>query len=187
MTAQPNGLVRTFDVDETGRRQPGGQTRRVDRVVGVALVVGLQLVAGQAVAGHQRRAGPQHAGDLREQPILEFVRRDVMQHGEARRAGEPVVGIGERRRVAVHDLHRRNLGEAVDQHRRELVVDLDRREPRHRLAQNVGGGAVSGSDLEHVVAEVDVTQRPRKDDVSDHLPPFVAAAVLVRFVHDRSI
>jgi hypothetical protein len=45
------------------------------------------------------------------------------------------------RRVAVHDLHRGNLGEAVDQH-----------------------------DLEHVVAEVDIAQRPRQG-----------------FVHDRSL
>ena len=146
-------------------------------------MVGLQLVAGQAVAGHQRSAGPQHPGNLGEQPILELVGRHVMQHREARRAGEPGVGIGERRRVAAHDLHRGNVGETVGQHGRQLVVDLDRRQLRHRLAENVGGGAVSGPDFEDVLTEVDVAQCPRKDDLPDRLPPFVAAAMLMCFVH----
>jgi hypothetical protein len=150
-------------------------------------VVSLQLIAGQAVAGHERAAGPQYPGDLREQSVLKLVRLDVVQHREARSAGEAVVGIWKRRGVAADDLYRRHVREAVRQHGRELVVDLDRGEPRRRLAQHVGRCAVPGADLEHVVTEVGLAQCPGQDDFSDRLSPFVAAASLVRFVHECSV
>jgi len=87
----------------------------------------------------------------------------------------------------VNDLYGRHIREAVHQHGRELVVDLDRGEPRHRLAKHVGGCAVTGSDLKHVVTEIGLAQRPGQDDLSYRLPPFVAAACLMRFVHETSL
>ncbi len=127
-------------------------------------MVGRELVAAQAVAGDQRGAGPQHTGDLGEQPILQCDRRDMVQHRETRGAGEPV----RRRsgRTVASPLTISTDGTSANrsrQHRGELVIDLDRRQPRHRLAEHVGGGAVAGPDLEHVVAEVGVAERPRQD------------------------
>ena len=55
------------------------------------------------------------------------------------------------------------------------------------LAEHIGRRAVARSDLEHVVAQVDLTNRPGEDDVAHHPPPLVAATRLVRFVHGRTV
>ena len=121
-------------------------------------MVGFEVGTGQAVAGDESAAGPQDAEDLGQELVLERGRRDVVQHGERRRAAEATVGEVERGRVADDDLDRVVGREPFDEHGGQFLVDLDRSQLRQRLAQHVGGGAVSGADLEDVVAQVHIAQ-----------------------------
>ena len=86
----------------------------------------------------------------------------------------------DRGRVALDDVHVR-AGQPVGEPGCEFGIDLDRRQVCHPLAQDIRRGAVAGTDLDDVVAQIGVSQRPRQDHVAHHGAPFVAGTCAAMF------
>ena len=90
--------------------KPAASSRRpnvsgFDRRVRVAEMDQPEEEGADAVEAGEDAAGPQHPPRLRQQPVLQRRRRDVVQHRERHHAGERAVRERHRRPVAVDDAH----------------------------------------------------------------------------------
>src|SRR5215470_8030215 len=145
---------------ESGRLQTATYGIRIDRVINVSLMVCLEVGARQVVTGNKHASWSQDASHLAEEEILKGHGWHVVKHGETRGAAEAVAGEIERSRVSLDDDDVIVACEPVGQHGRELGVDLNGRQLRHQVCEGISRCAVAGADLQDVVAEVDVPQRP---------------------------
>ena len=97
----------TSGPDHPGRLEPPRQRVRVDQVQRVPDVDQLEHEAvAEAVGAGERASGAEHPRDLRERPVLEVERRDVVEHREAQHAREAPVRIRQPGRVALGDRDR---------------------------------------------------------------------------------
>ena len=92
---------------ETRGLQPPPERAGIDRRVRVAEMDEPEEKGVDAVEAGEDAAGPQHPPSLRQQPVLQRRRRDVVQHRERHDAGEGAVRERHRRPVAMDDAHAR--------------------------------------------------------------------------------
>lgn len=85
---------------EAGRLQEYEQSSGIHRVVGIPLVELVELLAGEAVRAHQHPAGAKQTVDRAEDLELRVCSRDVVEHREAAKRVEGLIGEGTMRRVA---------------------------------------------------------------------------------------
>ena len=115
--------------------------------------------------------------DLGEEPVLELDRGDVVEHGQTHGTGEPVgrqAGVG---RIGADHLDV-GPGEPLAQRGGEVTVDLDRGQGLRPVPEDVGGETGTGTDLQHVLAELHPIQDPRDDPPLDGAGPFGARTQL---------
>ena len=90
--AEPVAVAVDDRVVEAGGPETVGETLRVDRLEDVTVVQGSARRGVFAVRAEEQAAGTEYAGDLGERPVLQVAPGDVVEHREARRCGELVVG-----------------------------------------------------------------------------------------------
>jgi hypothetical protein len=116
--------------------------------------------AVDAVCTCEDSARSQNSVDVRQQPILQLRRRDVVKHGEANRSINALSLKRHRRGIPAKDVYipaPHTTAEEV----RKFAVDFNTRELLHAVLQDFGCGSVSGTDLENIGADVQAVNRPR--------------------------
>jgi hypothetical protein len=165
------------DVGKTSGSKSGfqcGRIERYERVVDVSLP---DTVSVKGVRCYKAAAGSQHSVQFAEQLILRRLRRHVVQHRETSSGRESIVWQWQLCAVTPDDLDI-GIGEADFQVGGKIGVDLNCRDGGHPVAQKVGGLTRAGSDLEHVIAQVDGRLKPREQVGMQGVGPFGAGEIL---------
>jgi hypothetical protein len=105
----------------------------------------------------------------------------VVQHREADDRGEPAVGKRQLRSVALHDVGA--PAELLAQQPNRRLVDLHGGQVGDQRAERPGRGTEAGTDLQHVVTEVDTGERaghPRGDGAVAQFEQLADTAVVAR-------
>ena len=144
-------------VTEADRLEPCAELIGRERHEHVVVMAGADDVEVDGIGAEEDPTGSQHAAHLGEDAVLRFGRWDVMQHPEAGGRGEPLTGQTSVRGVAVHDIDVR-VRHSRRECRIQIVVELDRRDVRCTLPEEVGRQPRAGTDFDDVVAEVEFNQ-----------------------------
>lgn len=105
-----------------------------------------------------------------EEPVLDGLRRHVVEHREGRGGGESVRRQARVRRIGVDDLDVRAC-KTRREGSGELGIDLDRCQARHPLAEEVRREPRARTDFEDIVAQAGHRLEPGQQVFSQHLRP----------------
>lgn len=135
----------------------------------------VEFGAGDAVRADQQPGGPQHPPEFAEQGVLQVAARHVVQRGERGHGGE---AAGRQRQIGAVGVQYIDVApdETFREPAGEVTVHLDGGEPGNQAAQHVGGQPGPRADLQHVVPQVPVADRPRQDLLADDRGPLRARA-----------
>jgi hypothetical protein len=151
-----------------------GGIERYERVADVSLP---DTISVKRVGCYKAAAGSQHSMKFAEQLILRRLRSHVMQHREASSGRESIVWQWQLGAVTPDDLDI-GIGKAESQVGGKIGVDLNCRDGGHAVAQKVGGQTWPGSDLQHVIAQLDGRLQPREQVGLQGVSPFGAGEIL---------
>src|SRR6478736_773899 len=148
---------------------------------------GPKVVAAHAVGGYEQSTRAQDSRQLGEHAVLAVVGRNVVQHVERDRAGEPAGRKIQRGCITEDHVDVRSV-EPPSQRAGQVGIQLYGSELIDAGAQDVRGEPRTGTNFDDVTPEVRVAERGGEDDLLDPRPPLRARAELqMGLVHVTTI